>query len=499
MIHSGIEPLDERLGGLVPGRAYVLSGAPGTGKTVACLEFLAAHFDDEKRAVMITHDDPSDLLSQAKFLGIDLEKALADERVILLRYQLDFVRRYGRAASVEVVFEELRRLLGSVVPGFVVVDSIAPFLEGGPASGAGISALLEFLDSLGATSLVTYPGDFSAAYDRRLESLMQRAAGIFHLSADPDRTGHLEIRKVRFQVPSTASIHYRIQAGTGIVALADVRARRASDIAEEARRKVLVMDLTRSFPEELLHGLRTSYDVTVRTGVASSYTELVAGIGAVLIDVRRDSIEEVLTLVRELRRGANTTPIIIATQYQMRSDDRARALRAGADDFIGAHLHPEEFLLRLATAVRRGHSAAPVEQDPPLVIQPSNGNGREPLTQAQFRSAIDEHLSRDRAPFFTLVTLRPPQGGLDPVVDLALRNVRIEGGDLVGIDGDHVAVYLHSARRKDVVPFVERLRQDALQAGFGDLAVETAAYPADADRVQSLMHGAPSARGGDAI
>ena len=183
----------------------------------------------------------------------------------------------------------------------------------------------------------------------------------------------------------------------------------------------------------------------------------------------------------------------------MRSDDRARALRAGADDFIGAHLHPEEFLLRLATAVRRGHSATPVEQDPPLVIQPSNGNGREPLSQAQFQSAIDEHLNRDRAPFFTLVTLRPPQGGLDPVVDLALRNVRIEGGDLVGVDGDHVAVYLHSARRKDVVPFVDRLRQDALQAGLGDLAVETAAYPADADRVQSLMHGAPSARGGDAV
>ncbi len=499
MTHSGIEPLDERLGGLVPGRAYVLSGAPGTGKTVACLEFLAAHFDDEKRAVMITHDDPSDLMSQAKFLGIDLDKALADERLILLRYQLDFVRRYGRAASVEVVFEELRRLLGSVVPGFVVVDSIAPFLEGGPASGAGISALLEFLDSLGATSMVTYPGDFSAAYDRRLESLMQRAAGIFHLSADADRTGHLEIRKVRYQVPSTASIHYRIQAGTGIVALADARARRASDIAEESRRKVLVMDLTRSFPEELLHGLRTGYDVTVRTGVASSYTELVAGIGAVLIDVRRDSIEEVLTLVRELRRGANVTPIIIATQYQMRSDDRARALRAGADDFIGAHLHPEEFLIRLATAVRRGHSEAPVEQDSPLVIQPTNGNGPKPLDQAQFRTAIGEHLNRDRAPFFTLVTLRAPQRGLDPVVDLALRNVRIEGGDLVGVDGDHVAVYLHSARRKDVVPFVERLRQDALKAGFGDLAVETAAYPADADRVQSLMNGAPSARGGDAV
>jgi KaiC/GvpD/RAD55 family RecA-like ATPase/CheY-like chemotaxis protein len=500
MISSGVTTLDERLGGFAPGRVHVLSGAAGTGKTVLCLEFLAAHLDDAAPAVMITHDDPSDLLAEAQYLGIDLERALADERVILLRYQLDFARRYGRAPSVDVVFEELARLIGPKVPGRVVVDSIAPFLEGGPASGAGVTALLQFLDTTGATSLVTFPGDMSASYDRRLESLTQRAAGIFHLTADPDRTGHLDIRKIRYQVPSTAPLHYRIEAGTGIVPLSNDRARRATDVAGDSKRKILVIDLSRGFPDELLHLLRSSYEVIVRTGVASSYADLVAGVGAIMIEVRRDSINEVLTLIRGLRTGSNNSPIVLLTQYQMRAVDRTRALRAGADDFIAAHIHPEEFLFRLENTMRRGHTERPAGLDEPLVLQPGGDNGeRTTLSERDFGTAVDEHLHRERAPFFTVVSLRPQKGSPDPVADLALRAVRVEGGDLVGRADGRVLIYLHSARRKDVVPFIDRLRNEALKAGCGDLTVETAAYPADADRVQEIVHGAHLTQARDAV
>jgi KaiC/GvpD/RAD55 family RecA-like ATPase len=314
MISSGIAPLDERLGGLVPGRAYVLTGAPGTGKSVACLEFLAAALKDGERSVMITHDDPSDLLSQAQFLGIEIETALAEEQIILLRYQLDFVRRYGRAPSVDVVFEELRKLIGAKAPDRLVIDSVAPFLEGGPASGAGLNGLLEFIAGLGSTSLLTYPGDVASSYDRRLETLVQRAAGIFHLTADPDRTGNLEIRKVRFQVPSTAPIRYRIRPGLGIVALADERLRRAGDASQVGRQKVLVLDLSQGFPKEYLHAMANRFDVTVRSGVMTAFGELASGAGAVLIDVRRDSIRDVLTLIRELRKSAHRTPIVLVNR-----------------------------------------------------------------------------------------------------------------------------------------------------------------------------------------
>lgn len=499
MISSGIAPLDERLGGLVPQRAYVISGAPGTGKSVACLEFLTAGLKQGERCVMITHDDPSDLLSQAQFLGIDLESALAEERLILLRYQLDFVRRYGRAASVDVVFEELRKLIGPETPARLVVDSVAPFLEGGPASGAGLNALLQFIDSLGTTSLLTYPGDVASSYDRRLETVVQRAAGIFHLTADPDRTGTLEIRKVRFQVPSTSPIRYRIRPGLGIVALGDERQRRTGDVSHEGRRKVLVLDLSGGFPQEFLHVMQSRFDVSVRTGMMKAYGELAAGASAVLIDVRRDSIRDVLTLVGDLRRTAHQSPIILVTQYQIRSDDRARALRAGADDFVAADRHPDEFLVRLEAAMRRGHTAAPPELAAPQVLQPSEGGELRPLDEGDFRRALEEHLSREHAPFFTIVTLKPRPGAVNELSKVALQTIRADGGDLVGVNSDRVFVFLQAARRKDVEPFVARVQEQARRSNVGELSVETATCPGDEDRMRHLVQGAAAGRGSDAL
>lgn len=492
MIPSGIAPIDERLGGLVAGRPYVLTGAPGTGKTVACLEFLHAALERGEPAAIVTHDDPTDLLAQGEFLGIDLERALDEDRLVLLRYQLDFARRFGRASSPDVAFEELTRLLGEVRPTRIVIDSVSPFLEAGMASGAGIRAMLQFLDRSGATSMLTYPADLAGLYDRRLEPLVQRAAAIFHFSVTADHAGVIDIRKVRYQVPSTAPISFRVAPGDGITSLGTHR-RRADDLPEETRRKILVLDLSDGIPDELFQLLRGEFDVAVRTGVASAFSDLAAsGTGAVLIDVRRDTIDDALTLVRELRRAGNRAPVILVTPYTLRSRDRARALRAGADDFVSGDLHPEELLTRIAAAVRHGPSSAqPVaDAEVPLVTQAA-ADAR-PFDADAFARAVQGHIEGDRLPFFTLVRLTPRDGDTEALAALVLGAIRTDDGDLAGIVGGDVAVYLHSARRKDVPPFVERVRDGWRRAGHGELGVHTAAWPADESRVSALLQPAPA-------
>ena len=495
MLRSGIAALDERLGGLVEGRTYVLSGGPGTGKSVACMEFVAAGLEEDTPAVVLTHDDPGDLLAQSEFLGHDLGPALREERLILLRYQLDFARRFMRSASTDLPFEELYRLMGSRAPSRLVIDSVAPFLEASTASGGGIQSLTHFLQTLGSTAMVTLPGDPFASYDRRLEPLVQRAAAIFHFTMDRERTPRLEIRKVRYQVPSTAPILFRVQPGAGIVPLSSER-RRYEDVPEDTKRRVLVLNLSGTFPEEMLRALRTRYDVAVRSDVASAFGDLAgAHPGLVLIDVRRDTLDQSLSLIRQLRRAASRAPAVLITSFQLRSNDRARALRAGADEFIPCDTLPDEVLHRVESVIQRGH--VPIDEEDrevPLLVQPGADAGQaEPFAEGDFIDAVRTHIEKDRLPFFTLVTLRPARGEPRQLADLAVRSMRVDGGDLSGIADDEVFVYLHSVRRKDVDPFIERVRDEWRRAGHGELDVETASYPSDEDRIRSLVETSPGA------
>ena len=47
--------------------------------------------------------------------------------------------------------------------------------------------------------------------------------------------------------------------------------------------------------------------------------------------------------------------------------------------------------------------------------------------------------------------------------------------------------YLHSARRNDLPPFVERLRDEWRRSGKGELDVETASYPGDEEKLRDYV------------
>ena len=253
------------------GRTYVLSGAPGTGKSIAGLQFLMAGAKAGERVAILTLDDPQDVLGQGEYLGFDIAAEVAAERLYILRFQLDFARRFARATSPDEAFAELRSLLGPEPLGRFVIDSVVPFIDAaGPSQNAAIS-MLQLLDELGATSIVTYPGDLAGVYDRRLDPLVQRAAAMFHLSADLQRQRHIEIRKVRYRVPSNAPIPYRIEPGAGIIpALEEVRFQQE----EVNGRQRVVLELPQTGAEEALKLLQSHYNVKLMNGAARRSTPI---------------------------------------------------------------------------------------------------------------------------------------------------------------------------------------------------------------------------------
>lgn len=489
LIRSGIAPLDSRLAGIAPGRIYVLSGGPGTGKSLACLEFLNAGLEQGETAALLTHEDPQDVLSQGEFLGLDIDQAFENQRLIQLRYQLDFTRQLSRAAEPDVVFEELRRLLGGSEPKRIAIDSIAPILDGGTAAAGALVSLLRFLETSGATALLTYPGDLEATYDRRLESLVQRAGALLHLTRPREGTAYLEIRKSRFGTAPAAAVAFVIRPGSGLTTLDDGAKRRASDVSGKSQRTLLVLSDGETIAPEMLDALRTRFEL-----IARPTSEAVAGggrrfhAGAILIGVRRDSMVATLDLVRALRAAETTAPIALLTCFSLRAGDRTRALRAGADDFYGTELRPDELVLRVDRLVRNGRSASVShEDDGAKDTLPETDSV---LEENAFRDAVRSRMASSAVPFFTVVRLAPEprdEAALKTLAETARRQVRHGDGDVAGrLDGS-VAIYLHSARRKDVIPFVSRMRDAWREAGGNGLEVRTIAYPGEDAALRELL------------
>jgi len=122
---------------------------------------------------------------------------------------------------------------------------------------------------LGSTSLVTYPGDLAGVYDRRLDPLVQRAAAIFHFSADRQRHRHIEIRKVRYRVPSVSPIPYRIEPGVGVVPALDDVTWKQEEQASSPDRQRLVLDLPTGAASDALKLLQGHYNVKVMSGAVA--------------------------------------------------------------------------------------------------------------------------------------------------------------------------------------------------------------------------------------
>ena len=208
-----VASLDPFIGALAPGRLHILAGATGTGKTTAALRFLDAGLQRGERAALVTSLRPRDLRALADHLGMSLGMALAEDRILVLYQGSDLATRLGRAGALYSAIDELRVAIDRIAPSRLVIDSIAPFLADDGASAGAIGRLASWLDSLGATTLLTFPGSLDRDYDRRLEPLVQEAAGIFQLSRDP--TGELALEAVTVRARGLASLPARITLAHG--------------------------------------------------------------------------------------------------------------------------------------------------------------------------------------------------------------------------------------------------------------------------------------------
>ena len=505
MIQSGIAPLDERLGGLAPQRIHLVTGGLGTGKTAACLHFIAVALREGERAAMLSGDRGSDLKSLATYLGIDLDTPLRDGRLQLMRYRPDFPARFANSPSPERALSDLKRMIGSDPLARIAIDPLDPFLgEGGPVTAGGL-ALVNFLEELGATAMLTHSADPTGNLDRRLDPVIARSVATVRLERGHGNVYYLGVVRARVSEIPTAPLAFRIRRGAGIERYQGVRPSqpRESFAATRSGRKLSVLHTAEAAPAEIVDLLRRDYETAVRPAPAAgaALDLAAAGIDGIVVAVSHDSVAAAIALIARLNEQPDVVPIILAARFNLRSIDRARALRAGADEILGTDMSPPEFLQRLAAAVSRAHASRVSPQySETEILQPESGGALRPLSRDDFAAALASHVSHDNPTQYTVVTLAPsveriagksPPDSLGGLAELVMRSNRLRSGDLTAVIENRVAVYLHGAREDEAAAFVNRVRARWTASGRGSLRVESFPYPSGEPKLRTIIELAP--------
>ena len=480
VVSTGIAALDSRLGTLVSGRHYLLQGAPGTGKTTVALHFLGAGLEAGEQCALVSQDDPDDILTHASYIGYEMRDAIQSGQLLLLQFRMDFLRRYSRLMNPDLVYEELEDLLteDGITPGRLVIDSVTPFLEGGHVSNDLIDGLGDFLNSWPGTTYLTLPEEIGDRAQRRLyDRVANSAAGVFSLERLRGARRELAIAKLRQTAHHTEPFSFVIKAGAGVVE--GMPEWHTDELSPEQRRRIIVLDPQGSVSDGFLNELSDSFTVDRFDSLESGFSEIAsARYGVLVLGIDPYRPNSMLDLAQSLRKSGNGAPIVfVAPRDGLRSSTRARALRAGADDFLTTDSGPVEVLERIGTASGRGHRHNR-EQASSLPTQPTDGSGEPRLMgENELREALQQVVGLPTPPLFAMIILEPASD--EPAWALLQDQVRLEDGDLVAEIGEgRLAIYLSHVDQKTARTLADRIARNH------EGEVELLCHPADREQIE---------------
>jgi len=159
---TGIDGFDEiTLGGLPRGRASLICGSAGCGKTLFATEFLVngARKYSEPGVLMAFEETSEELIVNAASLKFDLDDLVRKGMLVIDNVQVDphEIAETGEY-DLEGLFIRLRHAIETVGARRVVLDTIETLFSGFANEGllrSEIRRLFQFLKSFGVTAIVT--------------------------------------------------------------------------------------------------------------------------------------------------------------------------------------------------------------------------------------------------------------------------------------------------------------------------------------------------------
>ena len=262
-LSTGVPGLDEVLyGGLILGRAYLVRGQPGTGKTTLGLHFLNAGIEAGEKSLYITMGEPAEQIRiNAESLGF----AASDIAFLDLSPTSEFfteVQTYDIFSPAEVEREpttqQIIEEVESLKPKRVFLDAMTQFryLSSDPFQfRKQVLSFLRFLLETGATVVFTSESSEAAPDD----DLRFMSDGVIHLTYSP--TGRtISVTKFRGS-DFRGGFHSMRLTSKGMEVFPRLR-------PEAYKQKFVAQSVSSGVPEldELMHGGLERATVTIFTG-----------------------------------------------------------------------------------------------------------------------------------------------------------------------------------------------------------------------------------------
>ena len=125
---TGLDPWIE--GGFPKGRSILLTGDPGTGKTIMSLQFLMEGLARGEKGIYVAADEePMDILEQASSMGWDLEKHVANKELSILNAST-YLSSLGKDRQVDInkAIGDLAEFASRLDAKRMVLDPAGPFV-----------------------------------------------------------------------------------------------------------------------------------------------------------------------------------------------------------------------------------------------------------------------------------------------------------------------------------------------------------------------------------
>ncbi|HTF41106.1 MAG TPA: circadian clock protein KaiC [Propionibacteriaceae bacterium] len=216
---TGIKGFDEITGGGLPkGRATLVCGAAGSGKTLLATEFLVRGATElgERGVFMTFEESVEDLTADVASLGFDLAALIAQKKIIIdhvriNRHEIEETGEY----DLEGLFIRLDHAIKSVRAKRVVLDTIEALFAGFSNPGIlriELARLFRWLKDKGVTAVITGERGEGTLTRHGLEEYVSDAVVVLDNRVD-DQVSTRRLRIVKYRGSSHGTNEYPFLIG----------------------------------------------------------------------------------------------------------------------------------------------------------------------------------------------------------------------------------------------------------------------------------------------